>query len=71
MRYLDAWNEAAGIGGDKNGWLFRSIRKGATRLTNHRMDTNDVLRMVKRQAKQACLFHPVATPFAPPVSPAI
>jgi integrase/recombinase XerD len=45
---------AAGIGRDKKGRLFRSIRKG-DKLTNHRMDTNDVLRMIKRRAKQAGL----------------
>src|SRR6202023_2605206 len=51
-KYLDAWIEAAGIGGDKKGWLFRSIRKG-NHLTTNRMDTNDVLRMIKRRAKAA------------------
>jgi integrase len=50
--YLDAWIEAAGIDGDKKGWLFRSIRKG-NNLTTNRMDTNDVLRMIKRRAKAA------------------
>jgi integrase/recombinase XerD len=53
-KYLDSWIEAAGIGGDKKGWLFRSIRKGDN-LTTHRMDTNDVLRMIKRRAKAASL----------------
>ena len=53
-KYLEAWIEAAGIGGDKKGWLFRSIRKG-NHLTTNRMDTNDVLRMIKRRAKAASL----------------
>ena len=53
-KYLDVWIEAAGIGGDKKGWLFPSIRKG-NNLTTNRMDTNDVLRMIKRRAKAASL----------------
>jgi integrase len=53
-KYLDSWIEAAGIGGDKKSWLFRSIRKG-NNLTSNRMDTNDVLRMIKRRAKAANL----------------
>ena len=53
-KYLDAWIEAARIGGDKRGWLFRSIRKG-NNLTTNPMDTNDVLRMIKRRAKAASL----------------
>jgi integrase len=36
VRSLDDWITAAGIGSDKKGWLFRSIRK-ADRLTNNRM----------------------------------
>jgi site-specific recombinase XerD len=54
VQYLQDWITAAGIGRDKKGWLFSSIRKG-DKLTNHRMDTNDVLRMIKRRAKQAGL----------------
>ena len=53
-KYLDTWIEAAEIGGDKKGWLFRSIRKG-NNLTTNQMDTNDVLRMIKRRAKAASL----------------
>jgi integrase len=53
-KYLDSWIAAAGIGSDKKGWLFRSIRKG-NNLTINRMDTNDVLRMIKRRAKAASL----------------
>ena len=51
-RYLDSWIEAASIGRDKKGWLFRSIRKGSN-FTSNRMDTDDVLRMIKRRAKGA------------------
>jgi len=54
VNYLNAWITAAGIGGDKKSWLFRSIRKG-NRLTKNRMATNDVLRMIKRRAKEASL----------------
>jgi integrase len=54
VQYLDGWIGAAGLGPDKKGWLFRSIGKGG-RLTTHRMDTNDVLRMIKRRAKEAGL----------------
>lgn len=53
-KYLDSWIDGAGIGGDKKGWLFLSIRKG-DKLTTNRMDTNDVLRMIKRWAKAANL----------------
>jgi integrase/recombinase XerD len=53
-KFLDDWIGAAGIGAEKKGWLFPSIGKG-DRLTTHRMDTNDMLRMIKRRAKQAGL----------------
>ena len=52
--FLDDCVGAAGLGGDKKGWLFPSMGK-ADRLTKHRMDTNDMLRMIKRRAKQAGL----------------
>jgi integrase len=52
--YLDGWIGVANIGSDKKGWLFRSIAKGG-RLTKNRMDANDVLRMIKRRAKEAGL----------------
>jgi len=54
VNYLNAWIAAAGIGDDKKSWLFRSIRK-SDGLTKNRMDTNDVLRMIKRRAKHADL----------------
>jgi integrase/recombinase XerD len=53
-QYLDGWISAAGFGGDKKAWLFCSIGK-ANRLTKKRLDTNDVLRMIKRRAKAAGL----------------
>jgi integrase len=54
VQYFDGWIGAAGLGLDKKSWLFRSIGKGG-RLTTNRMDTNDVLRMIKRRAKEAGL----------------
>ncbi len=53
-KYLEDWITAAGLGGDKKAWLFCSIGKG-DRLTGNRIDTNDVLRMIKRRAKEAGL----------------
>jgi integrase len=69
VQYLEDWITAASIGHDKKGWLFSSIRKG-DKLTNHRMDTNDVLRMIKQRANRpACPIPPAATRFGRPVSP--
>jgi integrase/recombinase XerD len=68
-KYLDDWIDAAGIGGDKKDWLFRSVGKG-DRPTKNRMDTNDVLRMIKRRAREADLpystcCHTSARPASP------
>jgi integrase len=52
--YLDAWIRAAGIGDDKKGPLFRSIRKG-NKLTDNPMTRSDVLYMIKRRARDAAL----------------
>ena len=52
--YLDAYVEAAGIGDDRKGPLFRSIDKHRT-LTTRPMDPNDALRMIKRRAEAAGL----------------
>ena len=49
--YLDAYIEAAGIGGEKKGPLFRSAAGKTARLTARPMDPNDALRMIKRRAK--------------------
>jgi site-specific recombinase XerD len=54
--YLDAYIEAAGIAGDKKGYLFRTIDKHR-RLTARPMDPNDALRMIKRRAL-ACGLSP-------------
>jgi integrase/recombinase XerD len=48
--YLDAYIEAAGIGQDRKGPLFRTIDK-TRKLTARPMDPNDALRMIKRRAK--------------------
>jgi site-specific recombinase XerD len=51
--YLDAYLEAAGIGDDKKSALFRTTKARSKRLTELPMTRNDVLRMIKRRAKQA------------------
>jgi integrase len=48
-KYLDAYLEAAGIGGDASGPLFRTLGRNRT-LTENAMARTDVLRMVKRRA---------------------
>jgi site-specific recombinase XerD len=52
--YLDAYLTAAGIAGDRKRPLFRTLDRHR-RLTDRRIDANDVLRMVKRYARRAGL----------------
>jgi integrase/recombinase XerD len=52
--YLDVWIRAAGIGEDKKGPLFRSIRKG-NKLTSNALTRSDVFYMIKRRAREAAL----------------
>ena len=52
--YLDGYLEAAGIGDDKKGPLFRTVGRGRA-LTPNRMHRADVLRMVYRRARAAGL----------------
>ena len=52
--YLDAYIDAAGIGEDKRGPLFRTLGRDR-QLTRNRMAREDVLRMVYRRAKAAGL----------------
>jgi site-specific recombinase XerD len=52
--YVDAYIEAAGIGDDKKGPLFRTIGRNRL-LTRTSMHRSDVLRMVYRRAKAAGL----------------
>ena len=52
--YLDAYIQAAGIGDEHKGPLFRTLSRDRV-LTLNRMHRTDVLRMVKRRARQAGL----------------
>jgi integrase/recombinase XerD len=49
--YVDAYISAAGIGEDRHGPLFRSIRGRSRQLTDRPVSERDVLRMVKRRAR--------------------
>ena len=50
--YLDAYIRAAAIAEERNSPLFRTFdRKAARSVTRNRMNTNDVLRMIKRRAR--------------------
>lgn len=58
--YLDAYMKVAGIDHqEKKAALFRTTYRRTGALTDNRMSTNDVLRMIKRRAKVAGL--PVGT----------
>src|SRR5262245_50673708 len=52
--YVDAYLEAAGLGGEKGGPLFRTVDRHG-RLTPRRLSRTDALRMVKRRAGAAGL----------------
>ena len=52
--YLDAYIEAAGVANERKTPLFRTISR-ERRITPRRMHRADVLRMVKRRARQAGL----------------
>jgi integrase/recombinase XerD len=51
---VDAYLDAAGIAGQQNPPLYRSLDTHRT-LTDRPMDRNDALRMIKRRAKAAGL----------------
>lgn len=51
--YLQAYIEAAGIEGDRKGWLFRTTRGRSGVLTDQRMSQSDVYRMIRRRADDA------------------
>lgn len=53
--YIDAYIEAAGLAQDRKGPLFRSARGKIRQLTPHSLTRTDVLRMIKRRAKDAGL----------------
>jgi integrase len=50
--FVDAYGDIGGLWQDKKGPLFRSVDKHRE-LTDRQMDRNDVLRMIKRRAKEA------------------
>jgi integrase/recombinase XerD len=52
--YVDAYLDAAGIGGEKKSPLFRTVSRNRW-LTPRRMQRADVLRMIKRRARKAGL----------------
>jgi len=53
--YMDHYLKAAGIHGDKKGFLFRSVDKTRRQLTENPLSRVDVLRMIKRRAAAAGL----------------
>lgn len=53
QEYLDAYLEAAGIGGDRKGPLFRSAEGRTGRLTGQTMHRADAYRMISRRAAKA------------------
>lgn len=59
-KYLDEYLAAAGHGDDKTAPLFRSAPGRASRLNEAPMSRHDVLRMVKRRAKNAGLSSSIA-----------
>ncbi len=53
--HLDSYIEAAGIEGDKKGWLFRSAVGKTGKLTEQPLDRRNALQMIFRRAKAAGL----------------
>ncbi len=51
--YLDSYLEAAAIGSDRKGPLFRTAEGRTGRLTNQAMAQPDVYRMIQRRAEAA------------------
>ena len=67
--YLDAYIEATGIAAEPRSFLFRSIR-GGVRLSDRPLSRTDVLRMIKRRAREHHLPpRPATTPSARRASP--
>lgn len=54
VAYLDAYLQAAGFGEERKAPIFRTISR-YRRLNDRRMHRSDVLRMIKRRARQAGL----------------
>ncbi len=57
--FLDAYIEAAGIGADRRGPLFRTAIRRGDGLTASPMSTADVWRMIRRRAKKAGIRTPI------------
>ena len=55
VEYLDAYLEAAGIGGEERSPLFRSIPGRSNEISANGLSRQDVLRMIKRRAAAAGL----------------
>lgn len=55
VEYLDAYVEAAGIGGEERSPLFRSIPGRSDEISANGLSRQDVLRMIKRRAAAAGL----------------
>ena len=53
--YFDEYIEAAGLAQDRKGPFFRSAQGKIRQLTSHPLTRTDVLRMIKRRAKDAGL----------------
>ena len=56
--YVDAYMEGANIVDEQHGPLFRTVDSRRT-LTTRKMHRSDVLRMIKRRARQAGINTPV------------
>jgi site-specific recombinase XerD len=57
---VHAYLQAAGIGEDRRGWLFRSGRgRGGTRLSELPMGQSDAWRMIRRRASAAGVSTPI------------
>lgn len=51
--YLDAYIEAAGIAGDKDGFIFRSVDRKTKQLTSRPINRIDAWKMVQRRLEDA------------------
>ena len=57
--YLDAYIQAARIGDDKKGMLFRTISGRRKQLSENPMLPADVFRMIRRRAKESGISAPI------------
>ena len=56
---MDAYIEAAGLAGERKGFLFRTVRGKTRQLTDRSMSQADVYRMIRRRAKDAGIATPI------------